>query len=169
MLYGKECGGATNYWETKPGQEPYATGSFRLLPIDQIYGDWQGVVYFPDLMPEAQVQQLRAFKIVDFFADEACVGLYHTEAKDPQLYYYSFEDMPEPLGLDLLGYIQLLPLTLGLRYWQVLLAELARDPARPYQPQTVNSQEIAAQLEAVVPGFSLPAFVQRYDELRLPR
>ena len=144
-------------------------GKVDIRPIQHIYGDWKDIVYFGH-EPAAWLARMQTFKIVDFFADEACVGLFHTPAKDPELHYYDFGSDTSPLGVDFQGYLALLAHTLGYRYWQLLLLELdAPTPAtRPWHPQRPQTQELVQGLQQYVPGFDLQAFVARYDAVRLP-
>ena len=133
-------------------------GSIKLLPVEQIYSDWQGIVYFDF----TENPRLRAFKIVDFFADEACVGLYHDAEQDPGLYFYDFERGPYPLHLDVKGYLRLLEVTLGYSYWQRVVLDLLAGEDSP------KIRQFRQDMEAWVPEFDYNAFAALYHEVKLP-
>lgn len=147
-------------------------GRVRILPISgpagwSIYNDWEGIIYFAD---EPLTDPLRPFKIVDWCADEYCVGIYHDARCQPELYYYSGDHDPKPLGVDLNGYLQLLPHTLGFRAWQGLVHELAApDSPRPYRPQPndCGTTGTVAGMEKHLSGFDLDAFTALFDQVRL--
>lgn len=173
--YGGDLNGWILRWQTREGQAPAASGQIKLLSLPEIYRDWEGMLYF-DFDSAERRAKFGTFKIVDFFADEACVGLYHDERADPALYLYTFEDEPEPLGVDIRGYLHLLTQSLGFSYWQYLLVELARPTAgarqRPFIPQrgTVSGNmavEFVTAMSALLPDFNLEAFLQLYDQVRL--
>ena len=157
-------------WTSGKDHDLPQDGSINVLPLQRIFGDWQDVVYF-DHEPTERQAQLRDFKIVDFFVDEACVGCYYRPERDEQLYYFDFEDLPQPLGVDFWGYLTLLPFTLGYRYWQYLLLDLYARPvgAGPFQPARSQTHRLVERLQAVVPSFDLAAFVVQYEAVRLPR
>lgn len=149
-----------------------ARGRIEFMRLQDMYGSWEGVVYFDDQPLENE--RLRAFKVVDMFSDEAGVGLFHDAQQEAQLYLCVFgEEEPEPLGVDFEGYLQLLTLTLGHVYWPYLLRDVhqhfAYQPDEPYTaPTNASAQQCAAELSTLVPEFSLDAFVQHYLQLRLP-
>jgi|GEM_PF-6647790 len=155
-------------------QYPECSGRLALRRMQEIYGSWEGIVYFEKLMRPDR-ERLRHFKIVDMNTDEAGVGFYHDEQQAPALYYLSFGDrMPEPLGVDFEGYVKLLTLSLGYAHWPLLLTELYRhfaaQPDQPFPgPQQANAQEFVHDMTALYPAFSLDAFVQLYDQVRLRR
>ncbi len=162
--YGQRHNGFGVTWRTV-GQPSYY-GSIHLLPLHVLYGgDWEGTVYHgtPDEDP-----RLRTFKPVDLFAPDTCVGLYHDERADPELYYYEFGEEPEPLGLTIAGYYQLLAMSLGFFHWQRALLELATlAPAAPYVPYAHSARRFAEAMPALNPAFDLQAFAAAYQRLRL--
>ena len=173
--YGGDLNGRLLRWETRPGQVPAVSGQINLLPLPEIYRDWEGMLYFDFDSPERRAR-FQTFKIVDFFANEACVGLYHDERADPALYLYTFEDEPEPLGVDIRGYLHLLTQSLGFPYWQYLLVELFqhRGQAQSFAPQrgTVSGNmatEFVEGMSALLPTFNLAAFTALYEQVRLPQ
>jgi hypothetical protein len=171
-------------WTTTPAQqEQYkdrehrrlrnATGRIDLQRLQDIYSSWEGVVYFKDQPLENE--RLRDFKVIDMFADEAGVGIYHDERRDPELYLCGFSEYdPEPLGVDFEGYLQLLTLSLGNQNAPYMLRELneyfTRQPALAFiTPQNPSAQYFVYEMTALVPDFSQEAFVALYDQVRLRR
>ncbi|MCC3157080.1 hypothetical protein LJ737_07510 [Hymenobacter sp. 15J16-1T3B] len=150
-----------------------ARGRIEFKRLQDMYGSWEGVVYFAD--QPLDNARLRAFKVVDMFSDEAAVGLFHDAQQEAQLYLCVFgEEEPAPLGVDFEGYLQLLTLTLGHVYWPYLLRDVHQhftlQPAEPYTaPTNASAQQCAAELSALLPDFSLDAFVACYDQVRLRR
>lgn len=162
-------------WEPLPAQQsvaPHARGRIGFQRLQDIYGSWEGVVYFEGQL-SVEDPDLRHFHLVDMFSDEEGVGLYHDERQDPQLYVCGFSDYaPEPLGVDFDGYLQLLRLSLGHQHWPHLLAELyqhfSSQPTQPFQEvKDPNAQIFVRDMTALVPDFSLEAFVALYDQVRL--
>jgi hypothetical protein len=166
----RDSNGSKIAWETRSDQAPYASGGIHLLPIDQIYQDWKGIVYFDYPESDPAQQRLETFKIVDFFVSEACVGLYHDAQQDPELFLYSFEGLPQPLGVDVKGYMQLLTLSLGYYYWQQLLVELTVAPTTTsFSPKGTTAQRFVQEMSLLSPDFTLEAFIQLYEKVRLRR
>jgi hypothetical protein len=168
-----DVNGYTLLWRLE-GQ-PQAVGSFDLYDLESTYNSsGRGVFYFEE-WEDAQVARMKPFKAVDFFTSEACVGLYYDERADPELYFYDFEGEPAPLGIDIAGYLQLLTLSLGFYYWQLLVVELARpDSPRPYVPardvhRNPDVLKFVDTMPQLYPAFSLEAFVALYDQVRLRR
>lgn len=153
-------------------QYPECSGRLALRRMQEIYGSWEGIVYFEEFMSPDQ-ERLRHFKIVDMNTEEAGVGFYHDAQQDPVLYYLSFGDGPPlPLGVDFVGYVKLLTLSLGYGYWPLLLVELYRHftqhPDQPFPgPQHLTARQFVHDMTALYPAFSLEAFVQLYDQVRL--
>ena len=156
--YALDMNGHLLRWESREdgSGRSACTGDVNLLPIDQIYGDWEGIVYFDF----TENPRLRHFKIVDFFVNEACVGLYYDEQQDPGLYYLEHGEglLPYPLHLDLKGYLTLLTCTLGYSYWQLaVLALLPDDGHNPaYRANLSFTEESAATWKPGCRSFHTP-------------
>lgn len=162
-------GGRELSWRTPADDSgrPACAGGVNFLPVEEIYADWEGSVYFG--FPEEN-PRLRQFKPVDYCQPEAFVGLYHDEAKSPALYYYAPGEgqEPYPLQLDLEGYVQLLPYTLGYEHWQLALLELLPDDDRnPAHRLESVTPALRRDLNAWYPDFDYDAFVARYQEVRM--
>ncbi|MDO7873771.1 hypothetical protein Q5H93_03435 [Hymenobacter sp. ASUV-10] len=174
--------GYTQPWHTEttlPEGPALVSGRIDIQRLQDICASWEGIVYFEEFLqaPDAPAEQqrLRDFKVVDMYNDESAVGLYLTAARDPELYRCSLgEELPEPLGVDFDGYLQLLTLSLGHSYGTVLMRELhlhfTTQPDQPFAgPSYPASQIFVVKMTAVLPEFSLDAFVHLYDQVRLRR
>jgi hypothetical protein len=155
-------------------------GYIHLVSLSDLCRDWYdefgGEVveeHNPDL-----AQHLRELRMLDHFDQTGCVGVYCNEKRDPELYFYDSGEgeFPAPLGVDLVGYIELLKLSLGYQHWQLLLIELneyfnAPAPRMPFQYQSSlsNPQDFVDDMTALDPTFSLEAFMARYEQVRLCR
>jgi len=167
--YALDMNGQLLRWQSREdgSGRPACTGNVNLLPIESIYGDWEGIVYFDFTKDE----RLKHFKVVDLFQDEACVGLYHDEAQDPGLYFFAFGEglAPYPLHLDLKGYLTLLTCTLGYTYWPLAVLALRPDDGRnpAYRANLNFTQKFRRDMEAWVPEFKYDEFVALYEQVRL--
>lgn len=169
LAYGQAVGGYTRIWQAH--HDPEVSGCIGLQSaLDMFSGAWEGVIYFDDT--DSDDPRLPDFCPLDNFSDAAFVGLFHDAYRSPELFCYHLDDSaPAPTGVDLLGYLELLRLTLGLSNWPWLLVELAapEGQARPFRPRSNSSAEyLAEQLAHLVPGFTLEQFVARYDAVKLP-
>ena len=164
--YGRRRNGFGVTWHTTG--KPSYNGSINLLPLHKIYGgEWEGTVYHgtPDEDP-----RLRTFKPVDLFAPDTCVGVYHDERRDARLFYYEFGEEPQPLGLDVQGYYQLLPFSLGFFHWQNALLELASlAPDAVYAPYDNSARRFVDTMPTIHPTFDLQAFVAAYRQVSISR
>lgn len=168
--YATETNGYMTEWQSRPDGSGrlMCRGRYELLPLEDIYGDWKDHVYFG--FPE-ESPRLANFKVIDLFTAEACVGLYHDAQQDPGLYYHAVGEGtdPYPLHLDLLGYLKLLRLSLGYRYWQLALLEtLPNDGRNPAYQLEAITPTFRRDMEAWVPEFDYAAFVALYHEVKLP-
>ena len=170
--YGEEVNGHLLEWQSRRdgSERPVCRGRVELLALEHIYGDWVEHVYLEASEPADS--RLRAFKIVDYFLPEACVGLYHDAQQDPGLYFYSLGEgeAPYPLHLDLRGYLRLLAVSLGYEYWQLALLRLLPDDGRnPAYRQAGNIlEDFRRDMAAWDPEFDYAAFVALYHAVKLP-
>ncbi|GAA4460564.1 hypothetical protein GCM10023189_35850 [Nibrella saemangeumensis] len=153
-----------NRWEVKwspreltPESEE-VRGSVNMLPFEKVFSNWEGVAFFSST-PADSIR--RRFFPVDFFADEAAVGLVVTEQQKGQMYYSDFESDPMPLEINLDGYIQLCVAAKGMLYWPYGIRELIEGEENPV------SQRMKAHLPTLFPDFSFDAFARLFNELRI--
>ncbi|GAB3825783.1 hypothetical protein GCM10028821_07140 [Hymenobacter jeollabukensis] len=139
-----------------------------MLPLRTTLRNWKEHIYFG--WPE-EPRRRRAFKVVDFFTPEACVGFYHDAQLDPGLYFFELGEggEPYPLYVDLKGYLTLLSYTLGYKYWQLALLQLLppdeRNPG--FQSNLTFTDKFRRDLSAWVPEFDYNKFVTIYQQVKL--
>ncbi|MFN8356919.1 MAG: hypothetical protein U0Y10_20865 [Spirosomataceae bacterium] len=142
------------HWYSK--QNPSTKGAIQFLPLTKVVQSWEGVVYFNDTPPN---DALRQFYPLDFWADEACAGVYVGENR---LYYYPFEGQPLDLEVDIAGYIELVLTTKGFWYWpQLIRYFITNEPswlANHYQ----------TEMPHYFPDHTLVALQKTFERLRLP-
>ncbi len=144
-------------WKLKEGEE---SGCIKILKLDKIFIDGKDMVYF-DHTPEDSV--LRDFYIVDFFVDEACVGIYANHPELPGIHYFDFENQTYPLHVDFEGYMKLLGETKGFLYWQkVILDHLSGSESY----ETKNFKEI---MPSLFPDFDYDKFIELYESVRIDK
>ena len=146
-------------WTAVDREDPDVLGSARILPLRQVVQDWKGVVYFDD---GTAYPDLPHFKVVDFFTDETCAGVFTTAVDDESVYVYvyvyDFEDEPVRLDLDVFGHTELLCAARGFFYrpHSVLAAKGTRD--------THEADRFRTAMPALFPDFSWPGFVEQYED-----
>lgn len=133
-------------------------GRVAILPFEKVFSNWEGVSFFSSTPADSL---RRRFFPIDFFADEAAVGLVVTEEHKGQLYFSNFESDPIPLYINLNGYIQLCVAAKATIYWQYLLFELIEGEENP------TSQRIKEHLPTLFSDFSFKAFSQLFNKLRI--
>jgi hypothetical protein len=107
-LYG-ERNGLGFKWFSKTCEDPYVMGSVNILSLEKMSQNWN---------LERDDSSMKDFFILDYFADETCVGFF--KGLD-YLYLYRMEGEPQYLSLDLKGYIELCMEAKGFLYWQVIV------------------------------------------------
>ncbi|UZO81755.1 hypothetical protein NBT05_04625 [Aquimarina sp. ERC-38] len=155
--YFKLYNGLIINWNAK---EIDGLGKIKILKVDKIFSDGKNLVYFDDTPEDSP---LRDFHIVDFFVDEACVGMYKDHPELPGMHFFEFESQTYPLHVDFEGYMKLLAETRGFFYWQkVILDHLAKTPG----PITQNFKKIMPEL---FPDFDYDQFIELYESLRIDK
>ena len=104
--------------------------------------------------------------IFDNFVPEACVGYYVAEpgeTPNEELYFLYFEDKPQPLNLDVEGYMQLLYLVRGFAYWQDVILFLQGNP----EAMQSSVDEFKTYMPQVFPDFKWEDFVALYEKVKL--
>ncbi|MBI1294126.1 hypothetical protein GC175_04100 [bacterium] len=115
-----EVNGLTIQWERSEGKAlpdgGLVAGSIDLLPVQEVFGDWEDVIYFEK---NDQFQLLYPF---DFFVPEACAALYLDGSENPAVYYHYLGEEMISLGLSFGTYLELLLKSRGYWYWQMAVA-----------------------------------------------
>ncbi len=136
------------------------SGFINILEADKAFIEGKDIVYF-DHTPEDS--PMRDFYIIDFFVDEACVGVYANQSELPGMHYFDFENETYPLHVDFEGYIKLLGETKGFLYWQkVILDYLSGSESF----ETKNFKETIPNLFA---NFDYNAFIELYESVRIDK
>lgn len=155
----KKFDGLLFKWEAID-DNPDNFGSINILKTKDAFADGKDLVFFdhtPDDSP------LRDFYIIDFFVDEACVGVYGNHPELPGMHYFEFENETYPLYVDFEGYMKLLGETKGFLYWQkAILDHLAHSESF----ETKNFKEVMPRL---FPDFSYEKFIELYESVRIDR
>lgn len=136
----------------------HVCGKIKILPLKEVMGDWEGIVWFKK-MPDQD--DLKNFRILDFFVDEACVGFYDLPDKTEALYYLYLEDRPVRLGLNLEGYVEMLVMTRGYFYWQTAVIELITGK------ESKESRDFKKYMPQLFSDFKYESFVELYHQVRI--
>ena len=135
-------------------------GLINIQSYQNVTANQKNLVYF-DHTPEDS--PLRDFHIVDFFVDEACVGIYSNHPELKGMHFFEFENNTYPLNVDFEGYMRLLGETKGFLYWQKVILEYLEGREGP---TTINFKE---KMPQIFPDFSWDAFVALYEEVRIDK
>lgn len=80
-------------WQTTANSPVEMQGTFNILPVEKVLNasGW-------DLLQE-RYSQMKDFTVLDYFYEEAAVGLYLNQPKKG-LFYFEFDADPQPLNLN---------------------------------------------------------------------
>lgn len=109
-------------------------------------------------------EEVFEFHPVDFFADEACCGLFIRNGQvEDRMYYYTLgETGVTDLGVDFAGYLTLANETHGFRYWPLYLLEYIKGHAA-----TEETERFRAHAPELLKFFDLDGFNKKIDALKL--
>lgn len=113
-----EANGFELTWRGGPrlADQGYVAGRVDLIPLEQVFAERRGTLYFDDESP------VRLLRPVDFFVEDACAGLYLDGSPNPTMVFYERgDDRVSPLEVDFEGYLELLLKSRGFWYWQKAL------------------------------------------------
>jgi len=139
-------------------KEPQVKGKIKILPFKQVFGDWEGIVWFNN---HPNDKGLRHFRILDFFSNEACVGFYDSEDKSRELFYLYFGEKPISLSLDVEGYCQMLQKTFGYFYWQLAIIEIKTNKSG------IESRDFKKYMPQLFQDFNYDEFVSLYHQIQI--
>ena len=141
-------------------EDPSLNGVVKFLTVDQVLSSWEEIFYFKAIHGEDH--EMRKYRPLDMPTGELSVGIFSDAGKASSLYLLKRGNDPINLDLDILGYVQLLFQSRGFIYWQRVLAS---------HKQGIANEPAAAAMEAgmtkLFPEFSMEAFLELYDSLRL--
>lgn len=154
-----EANGIKIEWERREQKQlpdgGLAAGYINLLPVQDVFGDWEDIIYFDEDDPYKPLHPL------DFFIDEACAALYLDGSDNPEVYYHYRGEEMSRLGVDFEGYLKLLLKSRGFWYWHLAIAQPEyNNPDVPVSPEERNFREILSQL---FPDFN-PSEFQRLND-----
>jgi len=139
-------------------QQKTVLGKVNILSLDKVLINYKDFVYF-DHTPEES--PLRDFKIIDFFVDEACVGIYVGREDLLGMHFFEFENEAFPLHLDFEGYLNLLGVTRGYLYWQKVILDHLNNRETPI------TKEFKENMPKLFEDFDYKDFIKLYESLRI--
>jgi len=95
-------------------------GGIELLPLQRVFGDWKGTVWF-DWMPEDA--PARRIHPVDFPGSESCAAFALDGAEHPIMLLHVLGERTDSLAVDFPTYLELLLKTRGFHEWQTVLVD----------------------------------------------
>ncbi|HET7018062.1 MAG TPA: hypothetical protein VFI65_29360 [Streptosporangiaceae bacterium] len=92
-------------------------GFVNILPIDEVFGDWEGVTWFGD--SDDADNEYRPVKPFDMFVPEACAAFWQPPGKRPRrtVAYHYFGDELYDTGYAFDEYLERLLAARGFWYW----------------------------------------------------
>lgn len=142
-------------WKTKTKLGFSAKGKLNILPLEETFKDWKEVVYFVD-----SDERLKHFIPIDFFADEACIGIYVGEYSEDCAYFFNFAEDPKPLFIDMCQYFDLALMARGFLYWQYVIFSINENE----QYSTV--EDFKDIMPKIFKNFNYENLVEMYKEFR---
>lgn len=139
-----QLGGFDLEWEyADPHGDGNATdfGAIRILPIEQVFSDGLGTVWFDDFEGGDRFKDVKPF---DVFAAEACAAFLwepETAPKDTVHYHY-FGEATKPLDLTFTEYMERALSSCGYENWHAAL-----------DPHISTAQKTLNRMQAIIPGF----------------
>jgi hypothetical protein len=141
-------------WEKREQKElpdgGLAAGYINLLPVQDVFGDWEDIIYFSEDDPYKPLHPL------DFFIDEACAALYLDGSNNPQVYYHYLGEEMSPIGVSFEGYLKLLLKSRGFWYWQTTLSQSEYN--NPYVSESVEESNFLNIMPQLFPDFNASEF-----------
>lgn len=147
-------------WEKREQKElpdgGLVAGYINLLPVQDVFGDWEDIIYFAEDDPYKPLHPL------DFFIDEACAALYLDGSDNPQVYYHYRGEEMSPLGVDFEGYLKLLLKSRGFWYWHTAISQPEYD--NPYVTVSVEESNFLKTMPQLFPNFDASDFTRLNNE-----
>ncbi len=150
LKFYRQANGVNIHWERRGSKETAAVGYINLLPVGEVFGSWEGVIYLEE---ESRFKPLHP---LDFFIEEACAALKLDGSENPEVYYHSLGGEMAPLGVDFGGYLELLLESRGFLYWQLAVA--THEYSRSDAPMTAEERSFRETMSQLFPDFDGSAF-----------
>ena len=130
--------GVTMKWIGKEKEIPGVEGSIKILKMEKMMQDWN---------LDRDDPAMKDFFILDYFADETCVGFY--KGFD-LLYLYDMGGETQALQLDFNGYLEICLAAKGFLYWPVIVRSFIDNEVIPeaerfdkYMPEIFEGTSVA--------------------------
>lgn len=101
------------------------------------------------------------FHVIDEFCNEAGVGIYSGKHATNSLYYFSIDERPEYLGLDFMGYIEMIIASKCFLYWQKAILAIRNNESNN------ESEEFKTHMPRLFPGWTWEEFVAKYESVKI--
>ncbi len=144
-------------WENRIQDTTLIAGSLKILPGKEIVKNWNELIYFDDHTSAGQTH----FYPVDFFAEEACCGVFAGGNND-SLHYYAFSSGEEPYNLhvDIYNYVSLAIEVKCYRYWPLIVKLITE------KISSSTIQKFGDDMAVLFPAFSVEKFMKMYKEVK---
>jgi hypothetical protein len=157
-FYTETNGFILEWEEDKFKNDPAIRGMVNILHLKETLQEWKDIVWF-DFTPKDD--PLRHFKIIDYVSEEVFIGFFDTPKKEDCLYFFSISDRPVSLKLDMYGYIEMLCLCYGFKFWQRSILSILH---KKEYPETIVLKKYMPQIFI---DFKWDAFENRYKQIKL--
>lgn len=139
-----QLGGLDLEWEyADPHGDGNATdfGAVRILPIEQVFSDGLGTVWFDDFEGGGRFKDVKPF---DVFIEEACAAFLWESGAAPEdtVVYHYLGEATRPLDLTFTEYMERALDSCGYQNWHSAL-----------DPRISTAQETLSRMQAIIPGF----------------
>jgi hypothetical protein len=151
----KKANGFYIKWVTQEPALKGASGIVNILPLNEVLRSWKNVVYFDE------TDEMKNFVPIDFFVDEACVGVFIGESAKNSVYLYNFRSEPIRLHIDLIGYFELIFHSKGYLYWQYALNSIIENS------EDTITEQFEKDMSVIFPEFDFLGFRTQYENLKL--
>lgn len=143
-----QLNGFTLEWDyTAPGEsgEPSDFGSINILPLQRVFADWRGAVWFDDFEGG---ERFKAVKPFDLYIPEACAAFRQEPGAAPEdaVYFHYIGESLAPLLPTFADYIRLALVAGGYLNWRIALT--------PDNPGLPDARPTLERLRQIVPGFT---------------
>ncbi|HET7487864.1 MAG TPA: hypothetical protein VFJ85_08040 [Acidimicrobiales bacterium] len=147
-----ELNGFEVAWRSdRTGYGQPAEGSINLLPVQRIFGDWRGTVWFES----AGDERFRDVKPFDLFQPEACMAFRQPPDESPEdhVQLHVFGEEVTATAYTFTDYVDRLLVSRGFSYWQTTLCDDAQE--------TPEAKRFRDRAPALFPDIDLGLFVPR--------
>ena len=134
-------------------------GATHILSLDGIIGKRSSSNFDPQYLDDDDARN--DFHVVDEFCNEAGVGIFSGKSATNSLYFFAIDEMPEYLGLDLSGYVEMLIASRCYRYWQKAILSIRNEKTNH------ETEKFKERMPYLFPGWTWESFVSKYNEVKI--